>query len=163
MKCSVNFSWIKNKKIKKTAHKNMQVFSYDKVENKLCKTSVFWMNDNRIHQNMKIARDDRDYCSYDQRSSWWASRNGLQHDHIRFDTVMISMNFNSYASLVIFFIISVLFCFVFEHWTLYTIWVLAVWFLLPYVSLKSNWTWKCLKLGMSILFFLWGFSYLLMF
>ena len=30
------------------------------------------------------------------------------------DTVMISMNFNSYASLVIFFIISVLFCFVFE-------------------------------------------------
>ena len=34
--------------------------------------------------------------------------------------------FNSYASLVIFFIISVFFCFVFEHWTLYTIWVLAV-------------------------------------
>ena len=159
----MNFSWIKNKKIKKTAHKNMQVFSYDKVENKLCKTSVFWMNDNRIHQNMKIARDDRDYCSYDQRSSWWASRNGLQHDHIHFDTVIISMNFNSYASLVIFFIISVLFCFVFEHWTLYTIWVLAVWFLLPYVSLQSNWTWKSLKLGMSILFFLWGFSYLLMF
>ena len=159
----MNFSWIKNKKIKKTAHKNMQVFSYDKVENKLCKTSVFWMNDNRIHQNMKIARDDRDYRSYDQRSSWWASRNGLQHDHIRFDTVMISMNFNSYASLVIFFIISVLFCFVFEHWTLYTIWVLAVWFLLPYVSLQSNWTWKSLKLGMSILFFLWGFSYLLTF
>ena len=43
----------------------MQVFSYDKVENKLCKVSVFWMNDSRIHQNMKIARDDRDYCSYD--------------------------------------------------------------------------------------------------
>ena len=163
MKCSVNFSRIKKKKIKNTAHKNTQVFSYDKVENKLHKASVFWMNDSQIHQNMKIARDDRDYYSYDQRSSWWASRNGLQHDHICFDTVMISMNFNSYASLVIFSIISVLFCFVFEHWTLYTIWVLAVWFLLPYVSLQSNWTWKSLKLGMPILFFLWGFSYRLMF
>ena len=35
--------------------------------------------------------------------------------YIRSDTVMISMNFNSYATLVVFFIISVLFCFVFEH------------------------------------------------
>ena len=40
---------------------------------------------------------------------------GLQHDHIRSDSVLPSMNFNSYASLVIFFIISVLFCSVFEH------------------------------------------------
>ena len=32
--------------------------------------------------------------------------------YIRSDTVMISMNFNSYANFVIFFIISVLFCFV---------------------------------------------------
>ena len=45
---------------------------------------------------------------------------------------MISMNFNNYASLVKFFIISVLFCFVFEHW-------------------------KSLKLRMFISFFLWGF------
>ena len=45
----------------------------------------------------------------------------LQHDRIRSDAVMISMNFNSYASLVIFFIVSVLFCFVFERSTLYTI------------------------------------------
>ena len=45
----------------------------------------------------------------------------LQHDHIRSDTVMISMNFNSYASLVIFFIILVLFCFVFDHEILLTI------------------------------------------
>ena len=65
------------------------------------------------------------YCD-DRRSPWWASRDGLQHDHIRSDTVMIRMNFNSYASLVIFFIISVFFCFVFEHWTLYNIRVLAV-------------------------------------
>ena len=65
------------------------------------------------------------YCD-DRRSPWWASRDELQHNHIRADTVMISMNFNNYVSLVIFFIISVLFCFVFEHWTLYTIRVLAV-------------------------------------
>ena len=45
----------------------------------------------------------------DRRSPWWASRDGLRHNHIRSDTVMISMNFNSYARLVIFFIISVLF------------------------------------------------------
>ena len=36
------------------------------------------------------------------------------------------MNFNSYASLVMFFIIPVLFCFVFDHETLLTIRVLAV-------------------------------------
>ena len=48
----------------------------------------------------------------DRRSPWWASRDRLQHNHIRSDTVMISMNFNSYARLVIFFIISVLLCFV---------------------------------------------------
>ena len=76
------------------------------------------------------------YCD-DRRSPWWASRDGLQHDHIHSDTIMISMNFNNYTSLVKFFIISVLFCFVFEHW-------------------------KSLKLRMFISFFLWGFSYLLM-
>ena len=65
------------------------------------------------------------YCD-DRKSPWWASRDELQHDYIRSETVMISMNFNNYASLVIFFIISVLFCFVFELWTLYTIRVLAV-------------------------------------
>ena len=49
----------------------------------------------------------------DRRSPWWASRDRPQHDRSRSDTVMISMNFNSYASLVIFFIIPVFFCFVF--------------------------------------------------
>ena len=39
----------------------------------------------------------------------WASQVGPQHD-----TVMISMNFDSYATLALFFIIPVLFCFVFE-------------------------------------------------
>ena len=51
VKYSVNFSRI-------MAHKNMRVFSHDKVENKLFKASIFWMNDSRIHRNMKIARDD---------------------------------------------------------------------------------------------------------
>ena len=41
-------------------------------------------------------------------------------------TVWISMNFNSYASLVIFFIITVLFCFVFDYETSLAIRVLAV-------------------------------------
>ena len=45
---------------------------------------------------------------------------------------MISMNFNSYARLVIFFIIPVLFCFVFDHATSLTKQVLTVFdFLLP--------------------------------
>ena len=39
---------------------------------------------------------------------------------------MISVNFNSYDNLVTFVIIPGLFCFVFEHKTLYTIRVLAV-------------------------------------
>ena len=62
----------------------------------------------------------------DRRSPWWASRDGPQRDRSRPDTGMISMNFNSYASLVIFFIIPVLFCFVLDHETLLTIRVLAV-------------------------------------
>ena len=62
----------------------------------------------------------------DRRSPWWASRNGPQRDRRRSDIGMISMNFNSYASLVIFFIIPVLFCFVLDRETLLTIQVLAV-------------------------------------
>ena len=87
----------------------------------------------------------------DRRSPWWASRDGPQHDHIRSDTVMICMIFNSYTSLVVFFAIPVLFCFVFQHKTLYTIRVLA------------NCAWKPLKLALSILFSIWGFSSLLTF
>ena len=64
----------------------------------------------------------------DQRSSWWASRDGPQRDRSRSDSGIISMNVNSYASLVIFFVIPVffLFCFAFDHETLHTIRVLAV-------------------------------------
>ena len=102
------------------------------------------------------------YCD-DRRSPWWASRDELQHDHIRSDTVMISMNL-TFTPVWLFFhhFCFVLFCF----WTLNFIYfsnVSCVWFLLPYVSLQSNWAWKSLKLGMFILFFLWGFSYLLTF
>ena len=44
----------------------------------------------------------------DRRSPWWASRYGPQRDRSRSDTGMISMTFNSYASLVIFFILLLL-------------------------------------------------------
>ena len=86
------------------------------------------------------------YCD-DRRSPWWASRDGLQHDHIRSDTVVISMNVNSCASLVIFFIIS-------DEKLNFIYYTSAncIWFLLPYVSLQSNWAWKSLKLEISNFF-----------
>ena len=97
------------------------------------KTRLQWLMGLSIRSKLLFFHSKGGRCSFwgllycdDRRSPWWASRDELQHDHIRSDTVMISMNFNSYASLVIFFIISVLFCFVFELWTLYTIRVLAV-------------------------------------
>ena len=37
----------------------------------------------------------------------------------------------------------------------------CVWFLLPFVDLQSNWAWKPVKLGLFILFYLWGFLSLL--
>ena len=128
------------------------------VENKLFKASVLWMNNSRIHQDMKIARNDSvvklgysEWCGFplnaserlsellffhskgsqfsswgllhcdDRRSPWWASRDRPQHDRSRSDTVMISMNFNSYARL---YFSSFLFFSVFVF--LYTIQVLAV-------------------------------------
>ena len=39
--------------------------------------------------------------------------------------------------------------------------VSCIWFLSPYVNLQSNWASKTLKLGLSILFYLWGFLSLL--
>ena len=49
-------------------------------------------------------------------------------------------------------------CFVFWKWNfIYYTSVGYVWFLLPYVNMQSNWAWKPLKLGLSILFYLWGF------
>ena len=54
-------------------------------------------------------------------------------------TVMICINFNSYSSLVVFFIIPVWFCFVFKHEIIHTIRVSAeVEVLLPCVILRSN-------------------------
>ena len=117
------------------------------IKNQTVQACVLWMKDSRVYWNMKIARDDSavnlgcsEWCglplnaserasdvifwgllySDDRRSPWWAVRVGPQHDRGRSDTVMMSMNFNSYASLAIFFIIPVLFCFVFEHETMYT-------------------------------------------
>ena len=160
MKCSLKFGRV-------VAHKNTQIFFTWKVENKMFKASVLWMNKSRIHWNIKIARDysavkigcnDSDvafhslhrkglqskllfflskggrcsswgllYCD-DRRSPLRASHNGPQHDRICSDTVMISTNCNSYASLVIFFIIPVLHCFVFEYETSYTVRMLAVFY-----------------------------------
>ena len=67
----------------------------------------------------------------DRRSPWWASRVWPQ-----LDTVMISMDFNGYASLAIFFLSPYcFFYFVFEHETIiYYKRVSCVWFLLPYVK-----------------------------
>ena len=75
----------------------------------------------------------------DRRSRSWASRDGPRRDRSRSDIGMISMNFNSYSSLVIFFHHScfVLFCFWSGNFTYYTS-VSCVWFLLPYISLPSN-------------------------
>ena len=99
--------------------------------------------------------------SDDRKSPWWPSRVGTQHDRSRFDTVIISMNFNSYASLAIFFIIpDLFFCFWTRNYTYYTR-VSCVWFLSPSVSLQSNWAWKPSEPGLSISFSLWRFSSLL--
>ena len=93
--------------------------------------------------------------SDDRKSPWWASRVGTQHDRSRFDTVIISKNLNSYASLAIFFIIpDLFFCFWPQNYTYYTR-VSCVWFLSPSVSLQSNWTWKLSEPGLSISFSLW--------
>ena len=101
------------------------------------------------------------YCD-DRRSPWWASRDEL------------SMIIFAQTPSWLVWILTIMpvwlyfhhFCFVlFCFWTLNFIYytsVSCVWFLLPYVSLQSNWAWKSL-LGMFILFFLWGFSYLLTF
>ena len=97
------------------------------------------------------------FCD-DRRSPWWASRVRPQHDRSRSDTIMISMYFNSYARL---YFSSFLFFSVFVFFIHYTS-VSCVWFLLPYVNSQSNWAWKPLKkLGLSILFYLWGFLSLL--
>ena len=61
----------------------------------------------------------------DRRLRWWASSDGPQHDRSRSDTGMINVNFNSYASLFILFIIPVLLYFVFDHDTMYTTRVLT--------------------------------------
>ena len=80
------------------------------------------------------------FLHYDYRKSpWWVSRDGPRHDRSRSETLLISMKFNSCASLAIFFIIPVLF------WTQNSIWytsVNCVWFLLSYISLQSNWVRK---------------------
>ena len=96
----------------------------------------------------------------DRRWPWWASRDGPQRDRSRSDSGIISMDFNSYSSLVIFFII--LFCFWSRNFTSYTCVGCFIFITIhSFISLPSNQAWKPLKLGLSISFSLWGFSSLL--
>ena len=131
-----------------------------------------------IHRNIKIARDYRavklscsDWCglhhsthrkghqftreAVDEISEACfsgdprASCVGPQHDRGRSYTVMISMNFDSYANLAIFCIIPGPVLFLNSNFIYYTS-VSCVSVLLLYVSLQSHWAWKVLKLGLSI-------------
>ena len=92
------------------------------------------------------------FLHYDyRRSSWWSSRDGPQHDRSRSGTFMISMKFNSCASLAMFFIIiPVLFCFFLTQNFIYYTSVNWDGFLLPYIGLQSNWVRKPSKLGLFI-------------
>ena len=100
--------------------------STEHIEKDIKRSSFFHSKDGRCSGWGLLHYDD-------WRSPWWASRDGPQHDRSRSDTVIISMNFNSYASLVIYFIIPVLFCFVlFWFWArnfLYYTIIKRVWFL----------------------------------
>ena len=79
----------------------------------------------------------------DRRSPWWASRDGPQHDRSRSDTVIVGMDFKSYAGFAMFSIIPFfMFCFEHEHYMS----VGCVWFLSPNVSLQT------FKLTLSISF-----------
>ena len=121
-----------------------------------------------IHRNMKIVRGDSALklgcCDWEGlpleaskcgRRNFWGllpcdvtwdcldERDRPQHYGSRSDTVMICINFNSYSSLVVFFIIPVWFCFVFKHEIIHTIRVSAeVEVLLPCVILRSNWAFQ---------------------
>ena len=74
----------------------------------------------------------------DRRSPWWASRDGPPYDCSRIDTVIICMNFNSYASLAISLIIPGSFSVLFwtRNYICYTS-VDFVCFLIPNVSLQT--------------------------
>ena len=117
-------------------HRNMKIARVDSALKLGCSDWLMWPSTEHIEKDIKRSsffhsKDGRysvwGLLHYDDwRSPWWASRDGPQHDRSRSDTVIISMNFNSYASLVIYFIIPVLFCFGFEHETFYTIRFLSV-------------------------------------
>ena len=79
-----------------------------------------------------------------------------QHDRSRSDTGMINMNFNSYASLVILFIIPVLLYFVFDHETMYTTRVLTCLIFLTVRKIEES-----LENSDCLFHFLGGFSSLL--
>ena len=96
----------------------------------------------------------------DRRSPWWASRDRPQHDRSRSDTVMIVWILTIMPGYTFHHSCFFLFCFWTRNFIYYTS-ASCVWFLFPYVNLQSNWAWKPLKLGLSILFYHWGFLSLL--
>ena len=132
------------------------------------KTSLLWLMHVAFHSThrkgyqCKLFVDSKSgRCNFwdfllcdDRRSRWWASRDGPQHDRSRSDTVMISMHFNSYASLAIFFISFLFFsAFFFEHEPIYAIRVLTELIFITVLQLA----WKPSIFGPSISFCLWIF------
>ena len=123
------------------------------------------MNDSWIHWNMKISRDDNAIhfhskggrCKFwgliryaDRRLPRWACLDGPQHDRSSSDTVMISMNFDTYSSLALFFII----CFVlFLNIKLYILHECYQCLIFITVrNLQSSWACEPSKLELSISF-----------
>ena len=158
MKCLLNSRRI-------VANKNKQVFFTWQLENKLLRAFVLWMNDILIHKNMNMMVG---WCNFwgfltETTGDRYEELAAMGRKRSRYDPVMICMNFNSSASMVIFFIIPVffLFCFWTRNFIHYTS-VSCVWFLLPWVTLLNLTERKNLpKLGLFISFSLWGFSSLL--
>ena len=159
---------------------------------------VLWINDSRIHENMKVAGDDSavkqaccDWCMWpstqrigkDINASSLLTRRAVDVISETFframtgdrDDELAAMDLSMIAVaqtpswlvciltvmpvwLNIFHIILVFFRIFFRTWTYicYTS-VSWVWFLLPYLSLQSNWAWKPSIFGPSISFCLWIF------
>ena len=119
-----------------------------------------WPSTRRIGKDIKVSswfftRGAADVIS----EAFLTAMTGYRHEELaamdlRMITVALTPSwlariFNSYASLAIFLIIPFLFCFFFEHETIYA----------SYTSV--NCVWKPSKLWLSISFSLWGFSSLL--
>ena len=77
------------------------------------------------HDNQKTNCSSRMFTEWTT-AKFTVGRDWPHHDRSRSDTVMNYINFNSYANLVMFFMIPAWFYFVFEHETIYAIRVLSM-------------------------------------